>query len=106
LIGEEPYTNSLYKLISLEVPHLRGLEVRTTCDFLSAMLQLDPKDRDLPEDLLLHRWFQERTQGRYPCRCGTTRADPVTSEGPAMVVKQPFKQVGDCRLPVGDEYCY
>ena len=47
---------------------MSGAEIRVT-DFLSSMLQIDPKDRVSPKELLGHRWLVEDGTGAPTCPC-------------------------------------
>jgi serine/threonine protein kinase len=64
-----PYAESLAKMIYLDHPDLPGALNRMLCDFLSSMLQTDPRERVSPSDLLKHRWWAEDWNGNLPCKC-------------------------------------
>lgn len=69
-----PYKDSLLSRIYEEGPDLPGARIRVLFDFLSSMLQMDPKERVSLADLMCHRWWLEETAGfpTYPCKCGVT----------------------------------
>ena len=51
---------------------MSGAEIRVATDFLSSMLQMDPKDRVTPSELVKHRWLSAPTQNlsNNSCVCG------------------------------------
>ena len=69
----EPYTTPLQHFLYMEVDTLSGADIHVLCDFLSSMLQMDPKDWVSPLYLLHHQWLLEDGIGslNYPCRCDT-----------------------------------
>jgi hypothetical protein len=67
-----PYGTPLQQMLWSECDYMSGSDIRVTTDFLSSMLQNDPKDRVRPKELLCHRWLLEDGRGAptYPCKCG------------------------------------
>ena len=55
-----PYSEGLAEMIYLDHPDTSGGLNRALSDFLSSMLQMDPRDRVSAKELLRHRWLENR----------------------------------------------
>jgi len=71
----EPYTTPLQYYLAMGFEDISGAEIRVMTDFLASMMQMDPKDRVSPTELLKHRWLSEDkiTSQNNACVCGTGR---------------------------------
>ena len=71
----KPYTTPLQYYLAMGFEDISGAEIRVMTDFLASMMQMDPKDRVSPSELLKHRWLSEDKiiSRNNPCVCGTGR---------------------------------
>ena len=75
LAHPEPYMTSLQYLLYLGIETISATEIRVVTDFLSSMLQMDPKDQLTPSELMQHRWLSDCTNISLnnPCICGSAK---------------------------------
>jgi hypothetical protein len=75
-----PYKESLQARIWMYMPDLSGANTQVLVDFLSSMLQMNPRERVNPKDLLCHRWWLNEVGVGcqiHPCKCGAQASGEI-----------------------------